>query len=352
MSAPKSSPPPPDVLRLHYNENTAGCSPAVIEALRTLTPADIATYPDYTRITERVAQWLNVPSRSVMLTNGLDEGLQVVAQYGAWHVDAAPSRQVRPQFIQVDPSFEMFEEFTRVVRAQLVRLAPGDDFAFPLERVLETIRPETRVIYLVDPNNPTGLPLPEGAAKAIAAAAPQAIVLVDEAYADFSGRTLIGPAIQRYDNLVIGRTFAKGHGLAGLRLGALVGKPRTITRLRSILPPFNVNAAAVKALEAALDDPAYLQWSVAQAAESRAKIAEFCDRRNLKYWPSVGNFMLVRVGDRAPDIAAALGERGVLVRSKFASPTCRGCLRITAGAVAHTVVALTALEEILASLTN
>ena len=175
-----------------------------------------------TRITERVARWLKVAPASVVLTNGLDEGLQVVTQFGAWHADTG-ARPERVQFIQVDPAFEMFEVFAGIVRADVVRMAPEPDFAFPLQRILDALRPETRVVYLIDPNNPTGLPLPAGAAETIAAAAPQAIVLVDEAYADFSGRTLIGPALDRHPNLVVGRTFAKGHGLAGLRIGALVG---------------------------------------------------------------------------------------------------------------------------------
>lgn len=331
-------------LRLHFNENTAGCSPAVLEALRTLTPQDIATYPDYDAITERVARWLGVDARSVLLTNGLDEGLYAVAQDGV--------RDATPQFIQTDPAFEMFEEFTRIVGAELVRIDPETDFAFPQGRLLDAITPFTRVIYLVDPNNPTGLPLPDGAAEAIAAAAPQATVFVDEAYADFSGRTLIGPALDRVPNLVVGRTFAKGHGLAGLRVGALVAHPATIARLRDVIPPFNVNVAAVRALAAALDDDGYLRWYVAQASESRRAIAAFCDAHGLTHWPSAGNFVLVRVGSRASDITRALAARGIDVRDKSAAPGCAGCLRLTAGVVVHTERLLTALEDILAPRTN
>ncbi|MCC7042763.1 MAG: histidinol-phosphate aminotransferase family protein [Acidobacteria bacterium] len=331
-------------LRLHFNENTAGCSPAVLDALRTLTPQDVATYPDYDAITARVARWFGVDARTILLTNGLDEGLYAVAQDGA--------RDAMPEFIQTDPAFEMFEEFARIVGAELVRIDPETDFAFPLRRLLGAITSATRVIYLVDPNNPTGLPLPDGAAEAIAAAAPQATVFVDEAYADFSGRTLIGPALDRFPNLVIGRTFAKGHGLAGLRVGALVAHPATIARLRRVMPPFNVNIAAVRALAAALDDDGYLRWYVAQAAESRRAIAAFCDAHGLTHWPSAGNFVLVRVGSRAADITHALAARGIDVRDKSAAPGCAGCLRLTAGVVDHTDRLLTALEDILAPRTN
>lgn len=332
-------------LRLHLNENTAGCSPAVIEALRALTPEDVATYPDYDALTAKLARWLGVPPASVLLTNGLDEGLYAVAQYGG--ADAP-----RAQFLQVDPAFEMFEEFTRIVGADLVRVPPAPDFAFPVEQVVAAIGPATRVVYLVDPNNPTGMPLPEGAVDAIAAAAPHAIVLVDEAYADFSGRTSIGASLDRHANVVVGRTFAKGHGLAGLRIGALVAQPATAARLRTVLPPFNVNIAAVAALSAALDDDAYLRWTVAQAAESRGIVEAFCRRHGLTCWPSAANFVLVRVGPSAGAIAAALASRGILIRDKSAAPGCGGCLRLTAGVVAHTEATLTALEETLATRPN
>lgn len=346
---------PAGALRLHYNENTAGCSPAVIAALRALTPEDIATYPDYEDVTADVARWLGVPADRVTLTNGLDDGLHAVAQYAAWHADDRPhafGHGSAAEFVIPEPAFEMFEEFTTVVRAKLVRVPPGEDFRFPLSDVLDAITPATRVIYLIDPNNPTGLPLPRGAAEAIAAAAPQALVLVDEAYADFSGHTLIGEALDRHRNLVVGRTFAKAHGLAGLRVGALVAHETTLERLKQVQPPFHVNIAAVRALQAALADRDYLAWSVAQAAESR-ELAFACGARlRLKVWPSVGNFVLIRIGDRVAEVNAALAARGILARDKSAAPGCGGCLRVTTGVVKHTARVLAALEEILASRAN
>lgn len=331
-------------LRLHFNENTAGCSPAVLEALRTLTAEDIATYPDYEAITATVAEWLGVEAGSVLLTNGLDEGLYAVAQYGI--------RDARAQFIQTDPAFEMFEAFTRIVGADLIRIAPEADFAFPLAGVLGALTPATRVIYLVDPNNPTGLPLPDGTAETLAGAAPQATVFVDEAYADFSGRTHIGGALARHPNLVVGRTFAKGHGLAGLRVGAIVAQAATIDRIRRVVPPFNVNIAAIRALEAALADDGYLRWYVAQTVASKALIATFCERHRLAHWPSAGNFVLVRVGPDAGAITRALAARGIDIRDKSTAPGCDGCLRLTAGIVAHTEQLISALEDTLAARTH
>lgn len=331
-------------LRLHFNEHTGGCSPRVVAALQRLTAADVATYPDYETITAKVGAWLGVTSNRVVLTNGLDEGLYAVAQDGACDAGA--------EFIQTEPTFEMFEEFTRVVGARLVRVGPAPDFVFPIDAVRKAITASTRVIYLVDPNNPTGQLLPGDAAEVLAALAPQAVVFVDEAYADFSGRTLIGPALDRHANLVVGRTFAKGHGLAGLRIGALVAQPSTIARLRRAIPPFNVNVAAITALDAALDDDEYLRSYVAEAARSRRAIEAFCDQRGLTYWPSAGNFVLVRVGLTAADVTRELAARGIDVRDKSAAPGCGGCLRLTAGLETHTRQLLSAMEDILAARTN
>jgi histidinol-phosphate aminotransferase len=338
-------------LRLHYNENTAGCSTAVIDALRSITREELAVYPDYAVITAKTARWLGVDSDWIHLTNGLDEGLYAVTQYGVAHADAGQANR-RPQFVLPEPSFEMFEEFSSIVRAELIRVAPEPNFRFPLTAVLDAVTPSTRVIYLVDPNNPTGLSLPGGFAERIAAAAPEALVFVDEAYADFRGRTLIGPALDRHRNLVIGRTFAKGHGLAGLRVGALVAHPETMRRLRPMLPPFNVNICAVRALDAALDDQGYLDWYVAQTTASKALVYEFCRRHRLTYWPSDANFVLVKLGEHAATVAEALRDRGFLVRDKSAAPGCGGCLRFTTGVLDHTAKTMAALEDSFASRTN
>ncbi len=335
-------------LRLHYNENTAGCSPAVVAALGAITREEAACYPDYAPVTARVERALGVSPGWVQLTNGLDEGLQVVAMW-ARNAHDAPAGGGRPEVIITEPAFEMYDERTEAVNATLVRVPPGADFAFPLDRLLAALTSRTRLIYLTDPNNPTGLSIPPGSVETIARAAPQALVLMDEAYADFSDRTSIGPLLDRQRNIVVGRTFAKAYGLAALRAGALVGHPETLDGLRRLLPPFNLNLAAVRALQAALDDRAYVDWYVGETAASRERIYDFCRRHGLQFWPSDANFVLFRVGAEAPAVVDALAARGILIRDKSAAPECQGCVRMTAGVVEHTERALAALEEILAS---
>jgi histidinol-phosphate aminotransferase len=331
-------------LRLHLNENTAGCSPAVLEALRSLRREDVATYPDYGPITSLTENWFGVPPGWVQLTNGLDEGLQVVAQHA--RLLGGASFEV----LIVEPSFEMYAACAQAAGGRVVSVALQEDFEFPIDAVLGAISPRTRLVYLTDPNNPTGRPIPAGSVEQIAAAAPHAVVLLDEAYADFSGRTTIGPALDRHRNLIVGRTFAKGYGLAGLRAGALVAHPATLEPLRRILPPYSVNVCAVQALGAALEDRAYVDWYVTQSAISREMIYACCERLGLRYWTSEANFVLVRIGEAASTVVDQLGSRGILVRDRSTDSGCAGCVRIAAGLPDHTAACLAALEDVLAAL--
>ena len=334
-----------DALRLHLNENTAGCSPAVIAALRTIDRDVIALDPDYAPITKECERWFGVPAGWVQLINGLDEGLHTVAQAAR----ARPPLVGDPEAVIVEPAFEMYVPCAEAAGLRVVRVPPQPDFAFPLAPLLSAVTPATRLIYLTDPNNPTGLPIPPGAVEQIAGAVPDALLLLDEAYSDFSGRTLIGAPLDRRRNLIVGRTFAKAHGLAGLRIGALIAHPDALAAIRRILPPFSINVCAAIALAAALRDRPYLEWFVAQSVESRELIYDCCRRLSLQFWPSEANFVLVRVGPDAAAIVQDVAASGILLRDRSTQPGCDGCIRITAGVADHTRAAVTALEAALAS---
>jgi histidinol-phosphate aminotransferase len=173
-------------------------------------------------------------------------------------------------------------------------------------------------------------------------------VLVDEAYADFAGLTLVGaPELAALPNLIVGRTFAKAYGLAGIRVGALVGSAAALAPLRRIVPPFSLNACAVAALTAALDDIEYHRWYLDQVRASKALLYEALDRAGIRFWPSDANFVLAQVGGRAAAIVAGLAARGIHVRDKSRDPACPGCIRITTGVVEHTQACIRALEEVL-----
>ncbi len=336
-------------LRLHLNENTGGCSPAVLDALSRLTPDLIGAYPDYGPAIDAVAAWFGVPTDWVMLVNGLDEGIPLIT--GARVLGCSGAR-VRG--VVLDPAFDMYPCAVLNAGAELVRVAPRADFALSVNDVL-AVAEGPSIIYLTDPNNPTGIGLPAGAIEAIATARPDATVFVDEAYGEFSGRSFIPTLLaspERFANVVVGRTFSKAFGLAGLRIGALIAPPSTLAPIEAMPSPFNVNIAAAVALPAALSDVAWLHSTVREANDSKQAVYEFCDRHGLTYWRSEANFVLIRVGDDAAASLAfvnALGALGILVRDRSAAPGCLGCIRLTTGLVAHTARALRAMEDILAS---
>ncbi len=331
-------------LRLHLNENTAGCSPAVVDALRALSAQDLAIYPDYDAAIAAGAARLQVAADSLLLTNGLDEGILVAAMVALRGTTAETPLEA----IVVVPAFDMYAACTDATGGAVVEVPLGAEFAFPLDGVLAKVNERTRLVWLTNPNNPTGRSIPRDAIVRIARAAPRAIVFVDEAYVDFGGESLIGdPVLAELPQLVVGRTFAKAYGLAGLRAGAVIGQPHTIARLGRVIPPYSINVCAAAALPAAFGDVAYYDWYVRQVAESKALLYHALDGHGIAHWKSDANFVLARFPGRAAHVAAALAARGVHVRDRSRDPGCADCLRITAGVAEHTRRLIAALEEVL-----
>jgi histidinol-phosphate aminotransferase len=334
---------PGGALRLHLNENTAGCSPKVIAALQRLTKHDIATYPDYDVVVRACAARLDVAPERLLLTNGLDDGILAAS------VSAMKNSPLDAPLegVVVVPAFDMYAACIDAAGGRVVEVPLAADFAFPIQGVLDAISPRTRAVFLTTPHNPTGAVLAREHIIAIAGAAPRALVFVDEAYVDFSGQTVIGDAFVRLTNVVVGRTFAKAYGLAGLRAGALVGHPETLAPLRRTVAPYTLNVAAMVALPAAFEDVEYYDWYVEQVRASRVLLARSLDRLGIRHWPSEGNFVLARFGVDLHRVIAGLAARQVIIRDRSKDPGCAGCARITAGVVEHTERCVEALEEVL-----
>jgi histidinol-phosphate aminotransferase len=255
--------------------------------------------------------------------------------------------QMIPEAIIPEPAFEIFGFDTAVAGGRVASVMPKPDFRFAEEEVLAAITPQTRVVFLTNPNNPTGVPVPFEAIRTIARRVPEeAIVFVDEAYAEFAGRSFI-PELPAFPNVIVGRTFSKAYGLAALRMGALVGAPGTLDPARYAIPVYSVNIAAVVALEAALADVDYLQEYLRQVKESKALVYAACDRLGLTCWPSDANFVLVRIGDRIDEVIDGARQRGVYLRNRSTEPGCEGCLRIATGIVEHTRRGIEVIEEVL-----
>jgi histidinol-phosphate aminotransferase len=343
-----------DGVRLHLNENTGGCSPRVVDAVRAFDARRLATYPDYRAAVTETAAFLGVDPEWLVLTNGLDEGvlLAAIGYLGARTPEAlvraggsfvAPGGQA--EVVVAAPAFETYITTAKALGARVARVAPGPNFAFPLDGVLKAITPDTRIVYLNNPNNPSGQPIAKDAIRAVIAAAGHALVFVDEAYHDFMGENFLEEGLT-HPNVLIGRTFSKVHGLAGMRIGVMMAQPALLEPIRFVMPLFNLNVVAVAALRAALTDRDFTPWYRAQVEESKRVLYAALDRLQLGYWPSAANFVLIDGGKRLRLLVDGLIARGVLVRDRSNDPATPNCFRITTGVVDDTRTAVAALEEL------
>jgi histidinol-phosphate aminotransferase len=172
------------------------------------------------------------------------------------------------------------------------------------------------------------------------------VVFVDEAYADFSGITFISE-LAGFPNVIVGRTFSKAFGLAGIRIGCVIGAPETLEPLRLAIPVYSVNAAAVVAVKAALTDLSFVDRYVEEVQQSKALLYAACDRAGIKYWKSAANFVLVVAGARTDDLIAAAAANGIYIRNRSSEPGCGGAIRVATGIVEHTRRFIAVMEEVL-----
>lgn len=334
-------PDPGEGLRLHLNENTGGCSPRVLDAIQRMRTTDVSTYPSYQELVQACARHFDVDPDWILLTNGLDEGILMAA---VGHISRARIQDA--ETIIPLPAFDPYPNSTAAVGALAVRIAPGPGFAFPTDAVIQAVTPRTRMIFLNTPSNPTGRLIPIPDLQRIAEAAPRSVVLIDEAYIEFGGSSFL-PELAKYPNVLIGRTFSKAYGLAGMRVGVVIGQPQSLDPVRAVTLPFNINAVAMAATLAALEDRDFLPRYAAQVAESRERLYAACRGLGLEYWESAANFVMVRVGDRVTQVVDALAKRGVHVRDRSKDPATPGCIRVTAGLLTHTDVAIEALDAVM-----
>jgi histidinol-phosphate aminotransferase len=345
-------------LRLHLNENTGGCSQKVVAAVRAFDGEQLARYPDFRNAVMETAAFLGVDPDHIVLTNGLDEGILLASI--AYLRDRTPTALVElgapltvtsgvPEVLIAQPAFDPYLHAAHSLGARIVAVPPGKDYGFPLDGMLRALTPNTRMVYVNNPNNPTGQPIAKDAIRRIARDAGHALIFVDEAYHDFLGDNFLSEAAE-YPNVLIGRTFSKAYGLAGMRVGVLIAAPEILQPIRQAMPLFNLNVVAVAALRAALTDLEFRSWYIAQANESKALLYAACERAGLRYWKSAANFVLIDGGTGARALIDGLIANGVLVRDRTRDPACPNCFRVTAGLVEHTRQAAETLETLCARL--
>lgn len=327
-------------LRLDFNENTAGCSAKVLQVLKGLTAEDLARYPEREPVEKIVARHLGVAPDQVLLTNGVDEAIHLLCEAYLEPQDEA---------IVAVPTFSMYEIYAGATGAQVQRIQCARDFAFPMAAIKRALKPATRLIAIASPNNPTGTVAAREQLLEVATLAPNAAVLVDEAYFEFHGETVIGD-VANTSNLFVARTFSKAYGLAGLRIGILAGPAEQMRLIRRNSSPYSVNAVALLALPAALADPQHVGRYVLQVKGGRERLATELQTLGIHSWRSEANFLLVRIGEAHRAFVAAMRQRGILVRDRSDDPGCDGCVRITIGTDEQTERLIRTLKEVVAEL--
>lgn len=307
-------------VRLDFNENTTGCGNVARKALRELSSKELAMYPEYQAPTQTLAKYFGVKPEELLLTNGGDDALRVF-----FDTFVEPGSHI----LICEPTFPMYRYYAEIAGARVAALRYSREMEFPLAAVLKALRNRPRVFFLANPNNPTGTLVEKSAIATILKTASHTAVVLDEAYADFSGVTVV-PWIRRHANLFVAKTFSKAAGLAGLRLGAVIAQSESLAFVKRAMPPFPVNAAALAAGVAAVRERRTIERYIRDTKRLRKWFAAELSRREVRVFPGKGNFLLADFGEVGPRLFRRLMRKEILIRerSKDLGP---GFARITIG---------------------
>lgn len=308
-------------LRLDFNENTVGAPPHVLDFLqRYITTADLSIYPEYEHAIEDLSRSFGVAADEMTLSNGTDEAIQLLINT---YVDDGD------HVLITRPSYAMYRFYAQLAGASIREIDyRPDTLAFPLEELLERVTGETRAVLISNPNNPTGTGISAAAVERILADASRAVVLVDEAYYEFSGVTVL-PLIREYPNLFVSRTFSKVYGMAAMRCGCLFSQAGNMAYIRKAQSPYSVNAIAAMAARIAVQEKEFLEDYALEVLAARELLYVGLEKLHIPYIQSQANFVLMQAGERAIPVRDELRNRGVLVRDR--SYELPGYVRVTVG---------------------
>ena len=330
-----------NVIKLDANENPYPFPPELMAKIfyAAANGDTFSRYPDPTAdvLRREIARHTGVDYRSIIAGNGSDELIQLILQ-----TFAGPGKRV---LIPV-PTFSMYYLYSRITGSTPVHLPMDEAYRVPVEMIIsEMANPDTRVTFLVTPNNPTGNCIPLDVIEDILQRS-AGLVVVDEAYIEFGGRTAV-PLLAKYNNLVILRTFSKV-ALAGLRIGYLLTGPEIAAELLKVKPPYNTDSFSQLAATMALRS-----WDVIAAqvekivAERERLIGEMAGMPGMTVYPSEANFILFKPALPAGEVHQRLIAAGILVRNLGSAPGLDNCLRVTVGQKEENDRFLTNLRDIL-----
>lgn len=325
-----------EYLLLDFNERTTPVGREVREALQKYLESDsLQRYPEYGPIDALLAEYVGMPSENLLFTNGSDQGIDII-----YRSAFSPGGEA----IVPVPSFAMLTHSAELAGYQVHCPTYSKEKGYPLEEVLSLISENTQVVTVCNPNNPTGTLLEIDGVCQIAKAAPQALVLVDECYFEFSGKSC-QEKISEYPNICITRTFSKTWGLAALRIGYIIASAENVQHFLKVRGPYAVNRMAAVAVEAALSNQDYMRSYVAEVREqSRPRLLAYLEEKKISYWPTEANLVLIDP-PKETNLLEALKSEGILVRPR-SGPEIEGTVRISIGTLKDTERVIQALEKV------
>jgi len=311
------------VMKLDSNEATVSPSPRVMAALaEAVREMPLNWYPDVTskKLNDKLAVYTDLPSECILTFNGSDHALENICRAYIEKDD---------EVLLDMPTYDHFRLYAESCDAQLVPVYGTGPFVPKTESLINSISDKTKIIYLVNPNNPTGVLYSEKDIRMILNAAPHSLVIVDEAYFEFCDVTMAS-LVHEYPNLIITRSFSKAFGLAGLRCGYVLSHPANLEMINKVRVGKNINTLAQVAATAALDDLEYTEHYVAEVTTARLWLSEKLKRKGLNVVDSAANFILVQVGNPS-GVIRRLEEQQVYIRDRSQFSQLAGYIRITIG---------------------
>ncbi len=326
---------PEDVIKLDGNENLYGCSARVQRALADYNRYHIYPDPEQRELKKALAEYTGIDSKHILAGSGSDELIDLILRLFIEPGDGV---------INCPPTFGMYPFCTQVCGGQIINIPRNRDFSINVAAIKQALGKQAKVVFITSPNNPSGNLTDESQVRELLDTT--AVVVIDEAYAEFSGATMLS-MVADYSNLMVLRTFSKWAGIAGLRMGYGIFPAHITEHLMKIKQPYNVNIAAQIAAMESLKDIDYLQRIIRSIVNERKRLSiELSTMGWLKIYPTEANFILCSVlNGKAREIHQKLKSKGIFIRY-FNTPELKDCIRISIGKPEHTDKLIAALKEL------
>jgi histidinol-phosphate aminotransferase len=306
-----------EFIRLDFNENTAGFP----EVYGDISP-DLMLYPEYSQFLAAYSRMLGLPQERILLTNGSDEGLFTIS-----FTFIEPQEEAA---LTAKPTFALIPYYLKLVQSKLVEVPFTSDFQYDLPAIEAALQTGIKLAMFASPDNPTGATLPIETIRQWCSIYPSTLFVIDEAYAEYTAQTVL-PLTAEFENLLVTRTFSKAWGMAGLRLGAVIGNPVLIDALTRVRSPYSVNSLAVTTATRLLQERETVLANARATMERKHWTLDKVESRGYSIIPGNANFFLMKIGIQAKAFAEFFRKWGILVRDQSSRPELAGMVRISVG---------------------